>query len=84
MTNIVFILSYYFTKGTTTQVSIDKFFLDGLMLKNEISPPIISVGSTTILGNLEVGGVTKIHDRTDSIDTSSGSLIISGGLGVER
>ena len=77
--------SYYriiFTKGTDTQVSIDKLFLNGFILKNELSPAIISIGTTVVMGNLDVGSKTKIYDKTESTSTSSGALVVLGGLGV--
>jgi hypothetical protein len=40
--------------------------------------------NTDILGTLNVGGITTITDVTDSTSPNSGSLVVDGGLGVEK
>ena len=78
--------SYYRIVVTKTKIAsrstrINKLYLNGVSIK-ENNTPIISIGSTSILGNLIIGGVTRIHNQTESINQLSGALIISGGIGV--
>lgn len=42
------------------------------------------VASATIGGSLTVSGFTIINDNTQSTDTSSGALIVAGGVGIAK
>jgi hypothetical protein len=49
-----------------------------------ISGPATINGSTNILSTLDVSGIVNISNSTQSTTTSTGALIVSGGLGIAR
>lgn len=45
---------------------------------------VMSEGNQTINGSKSLSGITNITNTTDATSTSTGSLIISGGLGIAK
>jgi hypothetical protein len=63
-----------------TTTTIRRFSLNGFSVNS--STPLISIGSTSILGNLNIGGVSRLNDLTESTNRVSGALVVYGGIGV--
>ena len=62
-------------------VVVSKFYLNGFPEK-ESDNSIISIGSTSIIGNIVISGSSRINDETESTNQLSGALVVSGGIGV--
>jgi hypothetical protein len=67
--------------GGFGSVVVSKFYLNGF-LEKESDNSIISIGSTSVIGNIVISGSSKINDETESTNQLSGALVVSGGIGV--
>jgi len=75
----------------TGNLNVDKiaFFRDQVILDNALfnsvnpaSGALIVAGGAGIGQNLHIGGMTKIHDLTETGTVTSGALVVAGGVGI--
>ena len=62
-------------------VLIKKFYLNGFPEK-EVDTSIISIGSTSVMGNIVISGSSRVNDETEPTDQVSGAFVVSGGIGI--
>ena len=68
--------------NNVTVISLKKFYLNGYPLPSTASA-LNCFGASNITGNLYIAGITNFTNYIDSSSTSTGSLLIAGGIGVK-
>ena len=78
--------SYTLDVNGTLRVEDDTLLDNNLQVTGEtqLDDTLTVDGSSLLQSTLTVSGITRLNDETDSSDKDTGSLIVNGGVGIEK